>query len=179
MSRNTSPAPTEGSWSTSPTNRTCMPGRTALSRLFINSRSSIEASSTTRKSRSSGLASSCLKPSTGENSNRRWMVLAGCPVASERRFAARPVGEARAKRFCCAAIIAIKAFRQVVFPVPGPPVRILSGWVNTIFTAACCSSDRFSTGKRLWFIVFSWEAAPASMCNRSATPFSPKYNGVK
>ena len=174
MLRSTSPAPTDGSWSISPTNKTCVPGRTAFSRWFISSRSSIEASSTTKKSRSSGFSSLCLNPSTGENSNKRWMVLAGCPVASERRFAARPVGEARAKRLRCSEIVAIKAFKQVVFPVPGPPVRMLSGCVSAIFTAACCSADRFSTGNRLWFSVCSCEAALANVCNRSATPFSPK-----
>ena len=32
----------------------------------------------------------------GLKASRRWMVLAGRPVASDRRLAARPVGEARA-----------------------------------------------------------------------------------
>ena len=55
------------------------------------------------------------------------MVLAGRPVASESRLAARPVGEASAYFIPCVSRVVIKAFKQVVFPVPGPPVRTLTG----------------------------------------------------
>ena len=57
-SRSTSPAPTEGSWSTSPTSSRCAPGGIALTSLLARIRSSMEASSTTTRSASSGLSRS-------------------------------------------------------------------------------------------------------------------------
>ncbi len=90
---------------------------------------------------SSGFSALCLKPSTGEKSSRRWMVLAGRPVASESRLAARPVGEARAYACRRASSAAIRAFRQVVLPVPGPPVSTLTGWLSAVRMAACCSCE--------------------------------------
>ena len=53
-SRSTSPAPTEGSWSTSPTSSRCAPGGTALTSLLARITSTIEVSSTTTRSASSG-----------------------------------------------------------------------------------------------------------------------------
>ena len=53
-SRSTSPAPTEGSWSTSPTSSRCAPGATALMSLLARITSTIEVSSTTTRSASSG-----------------------------------------------------------------------------------------------------------------------------
>src|ERR1700692_4280650 len=55
--------------------------------------STMEVSSTTRKSQSSGLSPFRLKPPPfGSTSSSRWMVLASNPVASVMRLAARPVG---------------------------------------------------------------------------------------
>ena len=61
---------------------------------------------------SSGSSALNLKPSPGENPSRRWIVLAGRPVACERRLAARPVGEARAKRLWAVSQPAISARRR-------------------------------------------------------------------
>ena len=53
-SRRTSPAPTEGSWSTSPTSSRCAPAGMALTSLLAKITSIIEASSTTTRSASRG-----------------------------------------------------------------------------------------------------------------------------
>ena len=66
---------------------------TAFSSACISMTSTIEVSSTTSRSQSSGLSSLRLKPPPlGSTSSRRWMVLASKPVASVMRLAARPVG---------------------------------------------------------------------------------------
>src|SRR5258706_16412817 len=107
------------------------------------------------------------------------MVLADFPVASDSRLAARPVGEANAYFFPRSSRVWIKAFRQVVLPVPGPPVKMLRDRVSAISMAACCSLDKFPSGNRTWFIVLAGEVDVARILKRSATPFSPKYRGVK
>ena len=53
-SRNTSPGPTEGNWSTSPTSSRLPWAGTARSRWLISGTSTIEVSSTTSKSQSKG-----------------------------------------------------------------------------------------------------------------------------
>ena len=60
----------------------------------------------------------------GSNSRRRCKVLAVVPVASVIRFAALPVGAAKAtfKPIFCSASRYI--FKIVVLPTPGPPVKI-------------------------------------------------------
>ena len=123
MSLSTSPAPTEGSWSTSPTSSRCAPGATALTSLFARITSTIDVSSITTRSASSGLAASNSGSPPGCSFSSRWMVAASWPVSSARRLAARPVGAART-------ILAFRAFasstteRTVkLFPQPGPPVR--------------------------------------------------------
>src|SRR5712692_2859506 len=55
--------------------------------------STIEVSSTTSRSQSSGASSLRRKlPVLGSVSSRRWIVFASSPVLSDRRFAGRPVG---------------------------------------------------------------------------------------
>ena len=92
-SASTDPGPTEGSWSTSPTRSTAACVGTARSNWFIRTTSTMDTSSTTTRSASSGEYWSRRKPiSLGSNSSSRWMVLASSPVDSVRRLAARPVG---------------------------------------------------------------------------------------
>ena len=55
---------------------------------------------------------------------RRWIVCASRPVSSSRRFAARPVGAQRATSSPIRPYRATIPRTVVVFPVPGPPVRI-------------------------------------------------------
>ena len=56
------PGPTEGNWSTSPTSSRLALGGSARSRWFISGTSTIEVSSTTSRSHSSGSASFRVKP---------------------------------------------------------------------------------------------------------------------
>src|SRR5690349_645007 len=67
----------------------------ARKRLWASQTSSIEASSMITMSAVSGCSRSWTNLcSCGSNLSRRWIVCAYAPVASARRFAARPVGEA-------------------------------------------------------------------------------------
>ena len=101
MSASTWPGPTDGSWSTSPTRITAACGGTARSSACISGTSTIEVSSTTSRSHSSGCASCRLKPPLrGSTSSSRWIVFASRPVVSESRLAARPVGAHSAIRTC-------------------------------------------------------------------------------
>ena len=96
---------------------------TARNKLFINTVSTIEISSTIRASIASGFSKFFSKAiSGGLNFSKRWMVLASCPVASDIRLAARPVGAASAIFFFRASKSAIRPLIAVVLPVPGPPV---------------------------------------------------------
>jgi hypothetical protein len=61
-------------------------------------------------------------PLLGSTSRSRWIVFASTPVASVRRFAARPVGAQSNKRTLLAARIFRIDLTIVVFPTPGPPV---------------------------------------------------------
>ena len=58
MSRSTFPAPTLGSWSTSPTSTSRVPGRSARSSERIRKMSTMDISSAITTSASSGLSSS-------------------------------------------------------------------------------------------------------------------------
>ena len=122
MSRSTSPAPTEGSWSTSPTSSRCAPGGTALISLLARIRSSMLASSTTIRSASSGWSRSKLGSPPGRSCSSRCTVVAGCPDSSVNRFAARPVGAASTifARFAAASVITDLTVNDL--PQPGPPV---------------------------------------------------------
>ena len=126
-SANTFPAPTEGSWSASPTSTNRVPGRSARSSAAKSVRSTILISSTITASASSGSFSVFWKltiPSVQFMPSRRWMVWASIPVSSLIRLAARPVGAAStisSPIFCNRATIPRTV---VVLPVPGPPVRI-------------------------------------------------------
>ena len=77
----------------SPTIKRAALSGTAFMSDCISMTSTMEVSSTTSRSQSSGLSSPRLKPPPlGSTSSSRWMVLASKPVASVMRLAARPVG---------------------------------------------------------------------------------------
>src|SRR5437870_5183294 len=98
-SASTWPGPTDGSWSMSPTIKRAALSGTAFMSACISMTSTMEASSTARRSQPSGLSLPRLKPPVlGLTSSSRWMVLASKPVASVMRLAARPVG-AHSKSF--------------------------------------------------------------------------------
>src|ERR1035438_5609011 len=110
-------------WSISPTKSRLAFGGRARSRFAMSVTSTIEVSSTTRRSQSRGFASFRPKlPVTGWTSSRRWMVLASTPVGSDRRLAALPVGAHRRQRTFLARRISRMALTSVVLPTPGPPV---------------------------------------------------------
>src|SRR5207244_2528322 len=91
-SRSTSPAPTEGSWSTSPTSSRCAPGGTALTSLLARMTSTMEVSSTTTRSASSGWSASKDGSPPGRSCSSRWMVAASWRASSASRLAGQPVG---------------------------------------------------------------------------------------
>ena len=123
MSASTCPGPTEGSWSTSPTRISAARRGTALSSACSSGTSTIETSSTTSRSASSGCSSWRLKPPwAGSASSSRCRVLASRPVASLIRLAARPVGAASAMAGVLARRICRMVLTSVVLPTPGPPV---------------------------------------------------------
>ena len=71
-------------------------------------------------------------------------MLAGRPVASSIRFAARPVGAASRQRRPFARASVSTARRVWVLPVPGPPVRIATGEIRAMRTPASCSAASWS-----------------------------------
>ena len=136
-SARTWPGPTEGSWSASPTSTRrvapCTASRSARSR----SVSTIDTSSTTTTPARRGCSALRWKaPSLGEKASSRCSVDAAWPVASLIRRAARPVGAASRTFSPRAESTSSRTWRQVVLPVPGPPVRIASGVVAIRSTAS-------------------------------------------
>ena len=107
----------------SPTIRRAAVSGTAFISACISMTSTMEVSSTTSRSQSSGLSSPRLKPPPlGSTSSIRWMVLASKPVASVMRLAARPVGAHSRISVPFAARTRRMALTMVVLPTPGPPV---------------------------------------------------------
>src|SRR5256886_5702928 len=112
----------------SPTIKRAVLSGTARKSACISMTSTIEVSSTTSRSQSSGLSSPRLKPPPlGSTSSNRWMVLASKPVASVRRLAARPVGAHSNSSVPFAARMRRIALTMVVLPTPGPPVMTKLG----------------------------------------------------
>ena len=124
MSASTCPGPTEGNWSTSPTSSSAAWDGTALSSAFISGTSTIEVSSTTSRSQSSGFSSLREKPpcfgidlqqavdGLGLDPGLLGHALGGAPCRSRERRPARPW-----RRGCAGSCRAC-----VVLPTPGPPV---------------------------------------------------------
>ena len=110
---------------------------TAFISACISMTSTMEASSTTNRSQSSGLSSPRLKPPPlGSTSSSRWMVLASKPVASVMRLAARPVGAHRRSLTPFADSMRRMALTMVVLPTPGPPVMTSTLDISASRTAA-------------------------------------------
>ena len=139
MSFNTLPAPTEGSWSASPIKSAWLRSGTALSSEAVRLMSSMEHSSTMRKSTSNGSSSFFLNfPCC--HSNRRWIVFASRPITSAMRCAARPVGAASSTLRPIVSSNFTITWVVVVLPQPGPPVRMENFSATIRRTAAACSS---------------------------------------
>ena len=175
-SASTWPGPTDGSWSMSPTIRRAALSGTAFMNACISMTSTMEVSSTTSRSQSSGLSSPRLNPPPlGSTSSSRWMVLASKPVASVMRLAARPVGAHSRISVPFAARIRRMALTMVVFPTPGPPVMTSTLDISASLIAAIWLSARarpicFSThGKALSGSIQGHGSVPfASRVSRSA-----------
>ena len=98
MSANTCPGPTEGSWSMSPTISSAASSGVAFISACISMTSTMEASSTTSRSQSSGLSALRVNPPPlGSTSRSRWIVLASTPVASVMRLPRRAPGSRASK----------------------------------------------------------------------------------
>ena len=142
-SENRLPGPTDGSWSGSPTSTSRQSPRRAERRAAIRGTSTMETSSTMTASTSRGsywswVKASCPVLGSKPVSSSRWMVEASVEHSSPRRLAARPVGAARAVSSPMASNRASTPRRQVVLPVPGPPVRSITCREAAISTAWRC-----------------------------------------
>mmetsp|Transcript_49017 Transcript_49017/g.91246 ORF Transcript_49017/g.91246 Transcript_49017/m.91246 type:complete len:276 (+) Transcript_49017:935-1762(+) len=123
-------------------------GGAACIRACINRTSTMLASSTTSRSHSSWLplwllANASVSPSVPQP-RRRWMVLAGMPVLSLSRLAARPVGAVSSDLTPLALRICRTLLSRVVLPTPGPPVT-----TSTLEVSAMRSASRWDSPKRM------------------------------
>ncbi len=135
MSRSTSPGPTDGSWSGSPTRRTCAPSSTAATRAAASHVSHIDTSSQTTRScgsfSSQPYRNTNPPPGTGRASSSLWTVVAGRPTSSSIRLAARPVGAHSATLRSASSAARTTSWTVRVLPVPGPPVSTDTDVANT------------------------------------------------
>jgi len=124
----TFPGPTDGSWLQSPTIIKRQPSGNARKRASNITVSTIDSSSITKASQSkrffSFFENTGISFSFHSTSSSRCIVFASCPVNSDMRFAALPVGAASNTFSPFNLRIFMIALSVVVFPVPGPPVRI-------------------------------------------------------
>src|SRR5271157_4545123 len=173
MSANTCPGPTEGSWSISPTISSAALSGVAFMSACINMTSTMEASSITSRSQSTGLSALRLKPPPmGSTSRSRWIVLASTPVASVMRLAARPVGaHSNSLTFLAPRILRIE-LTIVVLPTPGPPVitsafAVSASRIAALWLSASCRPLRFSTQGR---------AFSSSIHDQGSLPFTMRIS---
>ena len=164
----TAPFSTAGSWSGSPSRISRHSGFSARSSLAISGRSTIEHSSTTSTSSSSGRARSragCMdcawKPSSrcrvvaSDGRSARCASLSGSlrkPSCTDSlsRCAALPVGAARAMRSGPGAKCRTRASTRKavkVLPVPGPPQMTVSGARRATVAATLCQSVSSSSAE--------------------------------
>ncbi len=156
-SLNTAPDSTEASWSGSPSSISRALSGIASSNAAINLRSTIDASSTTTTSTSSGFCASWVGPAAGRKPSKRCSVAASAlsktapslssgsafTNASRRFAAALPVAAVSATRggsdgyICANSASALMAV--LVLPVPGPPLMMLSGRRTAMSVASRCS----------------------------------------
>ena len=177
ISFNTLPGPTDGSWSTSPTRISLVPGITADKSACIRFRSTMDISSIMITSVSSGFSLFLKNPPTlfsssgfPLTSSSLWIVWASYPVASVIRFAARPVGAARRILIPSLSKNWIIVLIVVVLPVPGPPVNMSKPCLIASITALCCigSNSIFSFCSTLFrrFSIMSsgiWQSISRSL----------------
>ena len=143
ISFSTLPGPIDGSWSLSPQRITRAPVFTARRNDCISGVSTMLTSSRITASYESGcfsLNENVCTPFLYSEPRRRCIVFASSPVTCERRFAARPVGAARATLSFISSSIFIMVFTVVVFPVPGPPVSTMQPVETAVITAFFCSA---------------------------------------
>ena len=140
-SASTLPAPTDGSWSLSPTTIILVPGLIALNKLYASITSTMDASSIISASHSNGFFELRAKPfpaSLPPYSRSLWIVLASKDDVSVIRIAALPVGAA-ISTFLPALFKMLKiVYMMVVLPVPGPPVMTLMFPFIHAATASLC-----------------------------------------
>ena len=173
ISANTLPGPILGSWSASPTNTTRIRSGTACNRWYMSLISIMEHSSTIRRSPLIGFNSSRPNVPSVFASKRRWMVSAGVWVTSSSLFAARPVGAVSMTFFPLNALIIPDTV--VVFPVPGPPVRIVILFVMAYSMALFCSLSYPSIMN-----PFTWQAYVSRISfRRLATYCSAWYRSAR
>ena len=181
ISFKTFPAPTEGSWSLSPTIINLVLEDKASVKCFINIISTIDISSIIKTSQSSGFSEFLAKQlptssTPGVISKRRWMVLASNPQTSLILFAALPVGAANITLLCSIFIALIIVFIIVVFPVPGPPVITKAAVWKARLTASLwfslssilSSLSTLSIKPSIWLISIS-NVTPDILISFSAT----------
>ena len=136
--------------------------------------STMEASSTTSRSQSSGLSSPRLKPPPlGSTSSSRWMVLASRPVASVMRLAARPVGAHSRSLTSLAARMRRIALTMVVLPTPGPPVMTSTLDASASRTAGLLA---FGEGKSDPFLDPGQSPCLASIQGQGSVPFASRIS---
>src|SRR5680860_572332 len=125
----------------SPTTSSAALSGTAFNRACISKTSTIEVSSTTKRSQSSGLSLLRVKPPALRSTSRvRWIVLGSNLVASVMRFAARPVGAQSSRVTPFADRMRRIELTMEVFPTPGPPVMTRTFDTRASRIAATCLS---------------------------------------
>ena len=140
MSASTWPGPTDGSWSTSPTSMTAACGGTARSSACISGTSTIDISSTTSRSHSSGCDSCRLNPPV----RRVHLEQAVDRLRLEAGRLRQPLGRAAGRRARAppatprAPTTARIAFSSVVLPTPGPPVMTRNFDATARRSASAC-----------------------------------------
>ena len=142
-SRNTFPGPTLGSWSTSPTSTRRLPFRIWAKKMCDSLMSDMVNSSAMMKSASSMPSISSL-PSSLVSPRALCMVMASChPVLSAILRLALPVGAVSSTLPPPSFLWTWSStFCTVVFPVPGPPVMMLTVWRNAFLTPSSCFGER-------------------------------------
>ena len=187
-SRRTAPQPTLSSWSGSPLKISFAPDFIAFKRWYISSVSTIDISSTTIKSASSGF-SSFLPASSGIygfSSSIICIVDDSCPECSFNTPAALAVGaQSLISSFGFLLLKRLIAPQMVcVLPVPPRPSRITTLFWSNVFKNSSCSllylslMESYTSSEIPSFVSadikrFNWNAISASIFRVSIYPISP------
>ena len=138
MSASTFPAPTDGSWSLSPTKMSLVGLSMDFRSVSMRRISTIETSSKIKTSHSSSSIFEKPRSPAKPISRSLWIVKASRPVCSFILLAALPVGAASFITLSMDSKMSIKTFSVVVFPVPGPPVMTKTPLFIASLTALLC-----------------------------------------